>query len=104
MACPQCHRRSTLLAALAPAIERTTPLTRQTLLGLLAIKDDEQLRHAAKGANPSKLHHKTAPPPTDNASHETCRHDDAYPQALAQLDSAPAVLHTNSAPLGWWGA
>ena len=116
MACPQCHRRSTLLAALAPAIERTTPLTRQTLLALLALKDDEQLRHAARGANPSKLHHKTAPPPTpgapttlglasrteppatahaaDNASRETCRHDDAYPRALAQLDSAPAVLHT----------
>lgn len=116
MACPQCHRRSALLAALAPAIERTTPLTRQTLLGLLAIKDDEQLRHAVKGTNPSKLHHKTAPPPTPgapttrglasrteppatahaagNASRETCRHDDAYPQALAQLDSAPAVLHT----------
>ncbi|HWX44736.1 MAG TPA: DNA-processing protein DprA [Solirubrobacteraceae bacterium] len=95
MACPECHRHSTLLAALAPAIERTTPLTRQSLLPLLALKNDEQLRHAAKTANPRKLPHRAEPPPaTNNAPQATCRHDHAYPLALAQLDSAPAVLHT----------
>ena len=106
MACPECQQRSTLLAALAPAIKRSTPLTRQALLGLLALKDDAQLRHAIRGTNPSKLPHEPLPPPpppppppttahaTDNTSRETCRHDRAYPTALAQLDSAPAVLHT----------
>ncbi len=116
MACPECQQRSTLLAALAPAIERSTPLTRQALLGLLALKDDAQLRHAIRGTNPSKLPHRTKLPPapgapvprglarrteppttahaTDNTSRETCRHDRAYPTALAQLDSAPAVLHS----------
>ncbi len=95
MACPQCRRRSALLAAAAPAIERTTPLTRQTLLALLALEDEQQLRHAIRGANPNKLPHQTKPPhATGNASRETCRHDDSYPRALARLDSAPAVLHT----------
>ena len=87
VACPACRRRAALIAELAPAIERIEPLTRQSLLGLLALSDDAicramgaKLPRAAAGARESP-----------NA---VCRHDAAYPQALAQLECAPAVVHT----------
>ena len=54
---PRCSRHS-------PPRSSAHPPHPPILLALLALKDDEQLRHAARGANPSKLHHKTAPPPT----------------------------------------
>ena len=100
VACPQCLRRAALIAALAPAIERMG-LSRQDVLGLLALSD-EPLCHAARvkdhralsrvlDATLSASVSDTAA--AGGAPGEICRHDPAYPEALAQLDSAPAVLH-----------
>jgi hypothetical protein len=46
MACTDCQRRTALIRGLAPAISRLS-FTRQGLLGLLGLPD-EQLLHAAK--------------------------------------------------------
>jgi DNA protecting protein DprA len=118
MACSECRRRSELLATLAPAIERIRPLTRQSLLSLLAL-DEQAICRAAKIKDPGRLirqieariadgargapttHPTTArgAPTTrgardsPRASSAVCHHDTAYPTALAQLESAPAVVH-----------
>jgi DNA processing protein len=100
VACPDCRHRAALLAALAPAIERV-PLTRQSLLGLLALRDDEQLCRAAGVGDPGALLHRIGAAHNASDSQLTpgaaiCRHDpdhEAYPPVLAQLDCAPAVLH-----------
>jgi DNA processing protein len=92
MACPECHRRATLIAALAPAISSLS-FNRQSLLALLALPD-EQLLHATKVKDPRELSRRLRPaPPTDRVPTALCRHDPLYPFALAQLPSAPAVLH-----------
>jgi DNA processing protein len=94
MACPACRRRSALLAALAPAISRLT-FTREGLLGLLALPEARLLR-AAKADNPRGLLRGLQPhPPTKRVPTALCRHDPGYPEALAQLDSAPAVLYAS---------
>jgi DNA processing protein len=95
VACPECSKRAALLAALAPAIDRLA-LTRQSLLGLLAL-DDAPLCLAVR-VEPdedelSRYAGETRTPPESSAGAEICRHDPAYPVALAQLHSAPAVLH-----------
>jgi DNA processing protein len=99
MACSECRNRAALLAVLAPAIERLTPLNRQSLLGLLAL-DDEQICHAVGIGDPRRLARRVddshAAPDARGlrgVAGEICRHDPAYPLALAQLESAPAVLH-----------
>ena len=98
-ACPACLRRASLLAMLAPAIERTQPLTRQSLLALLAL-GDEQLCRAVAITDPHRLLRKLQTPRAARDSHGApsalCRHDPDYPVALAQLDSAPATLFTSS--------
>ena len=92
MACPPCQRRSALVAALAPAISRLT-FTRRGLLGMLALPEAQLLR-AAKIENPSTLLRRLELPlPTESVPTATCRHDPDYPEALAQLDCAPAVLY-----------
>jgi hypothetical protein len=94
MACPACLRHASLLALLAPAIERLTPLTRHSLLGLLALRDDAQLCRAVGVRDPRGLLRRVAPSRgASGAPCALCRHDPAYPVALAQLDCAPAVLH-----------
>lgn len=92
MACPDCQRRAALIAALAPAIFRMA-LTRQDLLGLLALPD-EQLLHATQ-VEDSERRVQLAEIPWVNQSGPTavCRHEPDYPPTLAQLPSAPAVLH-----------
>lgn len=101
MACPDCRHRAALIAALAPAIERLAPLTRQSLLGLLAL-DDERLCHAAGVEDHRALSRRVDATLSAGASDTAaargapgaiCRHDPAYPEALAQLECAPAVLH-----------
>lgn len=109
MACRACLGRAALLAALAPALDRTT-LTRQSLLGLLALSDTE-LCHALKVRNADAPWRQTAiardipyrPSRPDAAA--ICRHDAhdqhgrgdcIYPLALEQLDCAPAVLFTSA--------
>lgn len=54
MACQGCRRRSALLGALAPTIERIEPLGRESLLSLLAL-DERALCHAAKVSDPRGL-------------------------------------------------
>ena len=96
MACTECRNRAALLAMLAPAIERIG-LTRQSLLGLLAL-NNERLCRAVGVENPGddELSRRAeAARGALGSPGAICRHDpdDAYPQTLAQLDSAPAVLH-----------
>jgi predicted Rossmann fold nucleotide-binding protein DprA/Smf involved in DNA uptake len=92
MACPTCLRRAALIAALAPAISRLS-FTRQGLLGLLALPN-AQLLHAAKVEDPRGLLRRLEIPlPTQSVPTALCRHDPDYPEALAQLDCAPAVLY-----------
>lgn len=91
-ACPACRRRSALIAALAPAIARLS-FTRAGLLGMLALPNAQLLR--AAGAQDPRGLWRDVRPPVPNASVPTalCRHDPGYPETLAQLDSAPAVLY-----------
>jgi DNA processing protein len=92
MACPTCRRRAALIAVLAPAISRCSP-NRHGLLGLLAL-GDEQLCHAAGGLQTREtLRQIQRAVPTHGVPTALCRHDPGYPRALAQLPSAPAVLH-----------
>jgi DNA processing protein len=92
MACPDCQRRAALIAALAPAISRLS-LKHDALLALLAL-GNEQLLHAAKVEDPSALLRDLEPAlPTEGVPTALCRHDPDYPEALAQLPSAPAVLY-----------
>jgi DNA processing protein len=92
MACPQCQRRAALIAALAPAITSLL-LHRDDLLGLLGLAD-EQLIRAAKVENPRALLRRLQPPATsESVPSAICRHDPDYPEALAQLPCAPAVLY-----------
>jgi hypothetical protein len=90
MACPACRRRSALIAALAPAISRLS-LTHQSLLSLLALPNTRLLR-AAKVEDPGGLRRGLELPlPTRSVPTALCRHDPGYPDALAQLPSAPAA-------------
>lgn len=94
MACPACRRRAALIAAVAPAIERIEPLTRQSLLGLLALPDVNVCRAAGvkePGGLMRRIEARIADSPRQPGA--VCRHDAAYPQALAQLECAPAVVH-----------
>jgi DNA processing protein len=92
MACPACRRRSALIAALAPAISRRS-LTHQSLLSLLALGNTRLLR-AAKAENPGGLWRGLELPlPSKRVPTALCRHDPGYPEALAQLQCAPAVLY-----------
>lgn len=96
MACPDCRYRAALLAALAPAIERL-PLNRQSLLRLLALGNDELCRAAGitdAGVGRERVGETRAPLAGDARS-EICRHEELYPEALRQLDCAPAVLHAS---------
>jgi DNA processing protein len=105
---------------LAPAIERQQPPDRQSLLALLALSDAQlcravgvtdirgTLRRARATGTPTGVDPVRAVPrvagagltadagPPTNASDPAtalCRHEPGYPVALAQLPSAPAVLH-----------
>jgi hypothetical protein len=93
--CPECRRRSALIAALALAISRLS-FTRNGLLTLLTLLTlpNARLLHAAKVEDPygfwSRLR---LPLPTHSVPTALCRHDPDYPEGLAQLPSAPAVLY-----------
>ena len=94
MVCPECQRRAALIALLAPTISRLT-FSRHGLLRLLGLPEGELIQ-AAKVGDPEessrslerKVSRRSKRVPT-----ALCRHDARYPEALAQLDSAPAVLH-----------
>ena len=90
MACSDCRARAALIAALAPAISRTA-LSRRRLLALLALPDGQLLR-AAEVERPRSRPLESAPPSV-RVPTALCAHEPDYPQALSQLDCAPAVLH-----------
>jgi DNA processing protein len=93
MACTACQRRAALIAALVPAISRITPLTRQSLLARLELPD-EQLLLQTEVKNPDDLlRHLEIPEPTEDVPTALCRHEPAYPKALAELPCPPAVLY-----------
>jgi DNA processing protein len=97
MACTTCQQRSALIAAIAPAISNLT-FTRFGLLALLALPNAQLLR-AAKVENPRGLLRGLQPPlPTEHVPTALCRHDPDYPEALAQLPCAPAVLYATCTP------
>ena len=90
--CPDCRRRSALIAALAPAISRLS-FSSEGLLGMLGLPNEELLQ-AAKVSDPKEfLRRLEIPLHTKNVPTSLCHHDPDYPEALAQLDCAPAVLH-----------
>jgi DNA processing protein len=93
MACPACSRRSALIATLTPAISRLAPLSRESLLGLLALSE-ERLLHAIKVQDPRQLSPQVPRcETTRDVPTALCRHEPGYPPALTQLDCAPAVLY-----------
>ncbi len=113
------------MAALAPAIERLAPPNRQSLLGLLALPDAQLCRavgvadvretlghtqvasprtggkdsHSVSGGADARLSPGASDvtPPNDVPT-AICRHERDYPEALMQLDCAPAVLHATGRP------
>ena len=92
MACLECRRRSALVAALTPAISRLS-LHRESLLSVLALPN-AQLLHAAKVKDRREfLRGLQLPLPSTRVPTALCRHDPDYPETLAQLDCAPAVLY-----------
>jgi DNA processing protein len=95
MACPPCQRRSALVAALAPAISRLS-FRRHTLLGLLALPDEQLLRAAKIEDRDGLLRRLQLPLPTESVPTALCRHDPDYPVTLAQLPCAPAVLYASA--------
>jgi DNA processing protein len=98
--CTSCLRQAQLLKALTPDLDRRPPGDRPP--EVLTLLDDE-LVAAVRGTR--------SPPPDalrwsedellSNAHHDElehgveaiCRHDEAYPARLLDLDSPPAVLH-----------
>jgi len=92
MACTDCQRRAALVAALAPAISRRS-FTHEGLLALLALPNERLLR-VTKVRNPHRfLRRLEIAPLNESVPTALCRHDSDYPEALAQLPCAPAVLY-----------
>jgi DNA processing protein len=102
-ACEACLRRTWLLGALAPHLERA-PRTRRALRDVLALGDDLLVaalageRRPALGAAYEAFVADDAREAADRAGlRVTCRHDAAYPAQLLDDPSAPAVLHVRGA-------
>jgi DNA processing protein len=103
-ACDACLRRTALVAALAPHIERARRSHRH-ISELLALSDDGLLA-ALAGARRTDLERlresfdaAAARERTQRARlHAVCRHDPGYPQRLRQSSDAPAVLHVAGDP------
>lgn len=99
MACPDCRAHSALVALLAPRIERLGALNRQSLLALLALDQARLCRAAGVTDVPGALRRARATPAARGGPTALCRHEPAYPRALARLDcAAPAVLHATCGP------
>jgi DNA processing protein len=84
------------VASLAPAIGRLAPLTRQSLLALLALPDAALCRAVGVTDIPRTLRRARVAGAARVAPTALCRHEPGYPLALAQLPSSPAVLHATS--------
>ncbi len=102
-ACDACLRRTALVAALAPHIERARR-DRRRLAELLALCD-ERLIGALAGERRAAIESAHADFDAGRARdriaaasmHAVCRHDDRYPSRLREADDAPAVLHVAGA-------
>jgi DNA processing protein len=103
-ACDDCLRRTALVAALAPHIERARrdhrhirellALSDQRLLEALAGDRRRELERLHEGFDPEaqRAHLRTAD------LRAVCRHDAGYPARLLQAVDAPAVLHVAGDP------
>jgi hypothetical protein len=74
MVCSPCLRRSTVLAAAAPALARM-PLRQRSLLSLLALPAEPLLRAAKVDDPPGFLRGLRMPALTDSVPTAICRHD-----------------------------
>jgi DNA processing protein len=102
--CDACLRRTALVAALAPHIERARRSHRH-ISELLALADDRLLAALAGARRPEleRLYEGfdafAARERIERARlHAVCRHDQRYPQRLRQTSDAPAVLHVAGNP------
>lgn len=103
-ACPDCLRRTWLLGALAPHLERASR-TRRALRDVLALDDDQLLAALAGERRPALAAAHAAFRPERAAEEASqaglavvCRHDPGYPRQLLEDPSAPAVLHVRGGP------
>jgi DNA processing protein len=103
-ACDDCLRRTWLVAALAPWLQRVggPPVVR----ALLALEDAELLAALAAGTKgaPVRAGHRAFDPANARERcraaglEAACRCDAAYPAALRDLEAPPAVVHATSLP------
>jgi DNA processing protein len=99
-ACVECLRRSWLLAALAPYIEKVNlPSDPQSLLGLLTLPNETLVERVAPEVAVHQLaraealpEHKLREELVAAECWATCRHSDAYPAGLRGADGAPWAL------------
>jgi DNA processing protein len=105
-ACGDCLRRAWLLASLAGHIEKAvsgTPGNR--VHEVLALPDEELARAMARSKAPSFIERAARRDPermlaavAGSRAWATCRHDEIYPGALADLGDAPAVVFGRGDP------
>lgn len=98
-ACDACLRRTALVAALAPHVERARREHRR-LRELLALSDDELIAAVAGDRRTAIVSAHEGFEPERAREHldaaaitAICRHDERYPPSLAEAADAAAVLH-----------
>lgn len=105
-ACPDCLRRSWLLATLAPYIERVLCGAPGGRFKLFALSNEDLVRLVAPEVSAHVLSRIEALP-TEHFSEELerakcwacCRHDEQFPESLAGIESAPTALFGRGDPL-----
>jgi DNA processing protein len=105
-ACGDCLRRAWLVASLAGHIENAvenTPGSRAR--EILGLPNDELARAMARSKAPSFIERAAERDPArmlaavaGSGAWATCRHDDVYPDALADLGDAPAAIFGRGDP------
>ncbi len=105
-ACDECLRRAWLIGSLAGHIDKAVDRTGgNRARELLALANEDLARAMAPPAAESFLERAAALDParlvesvSRSGAWVTCRHDDSYPDALADLGDAPATLFGRGAP------
>ena len=113
-ACDACLRRTWLLARLAGHLElaRRGGGARRRLRACSRSTDAALARGAGRRrgaagrarARARSTRRACGTPRRGRGLALVCRHDDAYPERLRDLDDAPAVLHVAGDPVGWPGS